>query len=140
MPQSQEDWTVHSLNIHGVFFERRCRLAVSETPDWRVLATNYPVEFPPPNGPWRGKEGSLDIWARREQNDLVVTDVLIECKKANPDFVNWIFFPSDGAIGSERFQFGKGTNIAEAGAPSGWTKQFAIANGTTDLLVANDAR
>ena len=54
-PTSQEDWTVHALNIHGVFFERRCAEVVASVPDWKVVSTNYPVEYPPPNGPWRGK-------------------------------------------------------------------------------------
>lgn len=90
---SQDEWTIHSLNIHGIFFERRCATLVESTNSWRVLATNYPVEFPPSNGPLRGKENSLDIWARRDDDSNLVVDVFIECKKANPELVNWIFFP-----------------------------------------------
>src|SRR5207249_7851953 len=50
-PVSDHDWTVHSINIHGVFFERWCQKVVSETPGWSLDSTNYPVEFPSPNGP-----------------------------------------------------------------------------------------
>ena len=90
-PNTQDEWTLHALNIHGVFFKRACVNLIGSATNWRVISTNYPVEFPPPNGPWRGKESSLDIWARRE-NETHVVDALIECKKANPEFVNWIFF------------------------------------------------
>src|SRR5438067_1186455 len=79
MATTQDEWTIHALNIHGVFFERRCESLVADTPGWKVLATNYPVEFPPPNGPWRGKESSLDIWARRDSEPSWVVDTLIEC-------------------------------------------------------------
>lgn len=45
-PINQEDWTVHALNIHGVFFERRCVEIVSGLAEWQVVSTNYPVEYP----------------------------------------------------------------------------------------------
>ena len=90
-PQSNHDWTIHSINIHGVFFERWCQRVVSEAPGWSLDSTNYPVEFPPPNGPIRGKESTLDIRASRRDADLAMV-LLIECKKNNPEFVNWIFF------------------------------------------------
>ena len=68
-PQTQHDWTVHSINIHGIFFERWCQHVVTEADGWNLDAVNYPVEFPPPNGPWRGKESTLDIRASREIGD-----------------------------------------------------------------------
>ena len=45
----EHDWTVHSINIHGFFFERWCQQAVSEAEGWTLNAVNYPVEFPPPS-------------------------------------------------------------------------------------------
>ncbi len=90
-PTSEHDWTVHAINIHGVFFERWCQKVVSETPGWSLDSTNYPVEFPPPNGPIRGKESTLDIRASSREGDSV-TVLPVECKKNNPDFINWIFF------------------------------------------------
>src|SRR2546425_12038665 len=90
-PVSDHDWTVHSINIHGVFFERWCQKVVSETQGWSLDSTNYPVEFPSPNGPLRGKESTLDIRASRVSGDHKLW-LLIECKKNNPEFINWVFF------------------------------------------------
>ena len=43
---TQDEWTTHVLNIHGVFFERRCATLVTGIKGWRVIAVNYPIEFP----------------------------------------------------------------------------------------------
>ena len=80
IPQTQHDWTVHSINIHRVFFERWCQQAVADAKGWTLDAVNYPVEFPPPSGPLRGKESALDIRASRGQSDDRLC-LLIECKK-----------------------------------------------------------
>ncbi len=40
-PHSDEEWTIHSLNIHGTFFERWCQRVIAETPPWQVKSTNY---------------------------------------------------------------------------------------------------
>jgi hypothetical protein len=94
-PKTQEEWTLHALNIHGIFFERLCQRLISESEGWTVRTTNYPVEFPPPNGPIRGKESALDIRAERDWPEHRIT-ILIECKKNNTEFVNWIFFKKRG--------------------------------------------
>lgn len=90
--QTEHDWTVHSINIHGLFFERWCQQAVAEAEGRTLDAANYPVEFPPPNGPWRGRESALDIRASRGESDNRLC-LLIECKKSNQEFVHWVFFP-----------------------------------------------
>lgn len=139
-PITQDQWSIHALNIHGVFFERRCAVAVADTPGWKVLATNYPVEYPLPNGPIRGKESSLDIWARKESDSNFVIDSLIECKKANPDFVNWIFFPKHGAASPTRFSFALATNNIDTNHPGQWSTQIQLRHGSTDIEIASDAR
>jgi hypothetical protein len=93
MPESDNDWIIHSLNIHGVFLELWCEKTISNDPNWRIRSVHEAVEFPPPQGPVRGKESHLDIRAERWTDDALLT-LLVECKKANPEFVNWIFFPS----------------------------------------------
>jgi hypothetical protein len=30
-PGSDDEWAIHSINIHGVFFERWCQHAIAET-------------------------------------------------------------------------------------------------------------
>lgn len=137
---TQDEWTIHALNIHGVFFERRCVDEVAGTPNWKVLSTNYPVEYPPPNGPWRGKESSLDIWARLGSDPNAIVDVFIECKKANPDFVNWIFFLKPESQQPTPFIFAKAINTMNPAGAGQWKSQFVMQRGTTDLSISNDAR
>lgn len=137
---TQDDWTIHALNIHGVFFERRCAASIAETEKWKVLATNYPVEYPPPNGPWRGKESSLDVWARNDADKSLVIDALIECKKANPEFVNWVFFPRSGAVPAAKFHFANATNTPSPTGTGPWTSGLQLRPGTTAIDLASDAR
>jgi hypothetical protein len=92
-PQSENDWTVHALNVHGAFLERWCASLIARQPGWRVRSAGYPVKLPPqPDIP--GRESAVDIVAQTTRGDLLVT-AIIECKKANPEFVNWTFFPRD---------------------------------------------
>ena len=64
-----------------------------------------PVEFPPPQQS-RGKESNLDIKAElhldgRDGYKNILT-LLIECKKNNPGFIKWLFFPKHQAKSSRR--------------------------------------
>src|SRR5882724_9808553 len=86
-PQTEHDWTIHSINIQGVFFERWCQAIINSTEDWRVTTTNYPVAV-------GGHQSALDIRADLERGQRRII-LLVECKKNNPDFVNWVFFPKD---------------------------------------------
>jgi hypothetical protein len=97
-PATEDEWIIHSVNIHGVFFERACRKIIDESKSWWVSSHNVPVEFPPPTDHSRGRESNLDIWAVYRHTSgfdggLRVLSLLIECKKNNPEFVKWIFFP-----------------------------------------------
>lgn len=94
-PSSEEDWITRALNIQGTFFERKCVRVIEETSGWSVISTNFPVEYPKSNSIRTGNESSLDIWARRITSDKEVLEIFIECKKANPDFVKWVFFPKN---------------------------------------------
>jgi hypothetical protein len=87
-PNSDHDWKIHSLNIHGIFFERWCQDTLEKLAPWKVKSTNYPVEF-------GGKESALDLWVQLVRNHQVL-NLPIECKKNNPDFIDWIFFPKKG--------------------------------------------
>jgi hypothetical protein len=91
-PTSDEEWSIHALNIQGTFFERWCQEIVAETHHWSLAGANYPVEYPPSNGPLPGVQSELDIRAELRVGDNLLT-LPIECKKHNPEFVNWIFFP-----------------------------------------------
>lgn len=139
-PASQEEWTVHALNIHGVFFERSCAEAVAIAPGWTVVSTNYPVEYPPPNGPWRGKESSLDIRARRELPNRHLFDVQIECKKANPEFVNWIFFPKRSLTGPPPFRNMVHANDPPESGSGAWSTKAYMQGGNAEMPIATDCR
>ncbi len=93
IPQSDEEWTTHVLNIQGTPFERRCREVVRQAgPQWKLQSTNYPVAFPPASDP-RSKPKNLDIWAEwKGIHGALCLTLPVECKKNNPEYTNWIFF------------------------------------------------
>ncbi len=88
--ESDSDWTIHSLNIQGTFFERWCQETAKKS-NWNVVSTSYPVEFPPHNGPLIGEQSTLDIYAQLAKDTILLT-LLVECKKNNPEFIDWVFF------------------------------------------------
>lgn len=103
-PADDHEWTIHSINIHGVFFERWCQSVIAKLQGWSVTKTNYPVAFPPPHYSFHTKESSLDIAAEHSSHRRTLL-LLIECKKNNPEFVNWVFFPKRHQSESNLFYF-----------------------------------
>lgn len=89
--KTDHEYTVDALNIEGIFFERLCRDIINCNAPWRVSSVNYPVEFPPPSISGRGQQSSLDIRCDLPVNGNLLT-LVIECKKADPSFHDWIFF------------------------------------------------
>lgn len=118
-PQTDSEWTIHSINIHGVFFEHWCEDLFRSVPELKVVSTNYPVEFPPPNGPFRGKESALDIRVQLRDGSKVIT-FIVECKKNNPDFVHWVFFPKRGEMAQRQFVVRVIDNITKQEPNLGW--------------------
>src|SRR5260370_8455192 len=85
-PTTNEEYAIQALTIHGAFFERKCQDIVNQAKGWSIRDANYPVEY-------KGQASNLDIWAERTHHASPLL-VPIECKKNNPDFVDWIFFAS----------------------------------------------
>lgn len=83
--KTSEQHAIHALNIHGIFFERKCQEVVRNANGWHIQETNYPVEY-------HSEVSNLDIWAESEEH-VTRIELPIECKKNNQDFVDWIFFP-----------------------------------------------
>jgi hypothetical protein len=137
-PTSERDWTIHSINIHGVFFERRCQKTVADNKDWKLKLVNYPVEFPPPNGPLRGKESTLDIRAECHRQDRCLT-LLIECKKNNPELVNWVFFPKYSVPSTSSVIVEKIDNTPHPAAP-GWAVTAKVQRINSSLVATDEAR
>jgi len=82
---TDDEYTIHALNIHSTFFERKCQHVVNQSKDWKVIETNYPVTS-------GNQNSNLDIWAERGKGRAQLIELPIECKKNNPDFIDWIFF------------------------------------------------
>jgi hypothetical protein len=121
-PVTDNDWIIHSLNIHGSFFQRKCVDMIINFPiqtvrtNIRLVETEYPVEYPPRKvTDFKNKESRLDILARiRSENyPNYAMDVVIECKKNNPEFTNWIFFEKYPDSGQK--QSFVGTYVGENG-------------------------
>lgn len=91
-PRSDDDWTIRSINIHGLFLERWCQEVICHQSGWELKSVNYPVEFPKATAALRGEESALDARAELPLPPEQKLTLLIECKKHNPEFVNWIFF------------------------------------------------
>ena len=138
-PQTQHDWTVHSINIHGIFFERWCQQIVAESKGWTLDSVNYPVEFPPPNGPLRGKESTLDIRASRDISDNRQC-LLIECKKNNPEFVDWVFFQKPQDRAGKDFIISQIENTPRNPPATGWVTNSSMRHLTSNFVVADEAR
>ncbi len=83
---TDEEHTIHASNIHGAFFERKCQDVVHNAKNWQIQDTNYPVTY-------GGANSNLDIWADSGRTWASTRAVLlIECKKNNHGFIDWIFF------------------------------------------------
>ncbi len=103
------EWTIHSLNIHGIFFQKLIASIVDKHNEkqLRLVTTEYPVEFPSGNQYSNRKESRLDVYAQIRPRFYPTRRIclLIECKKANPDFVDWIFFPKFPSFGLPKISF-----------------------------------
>ncbi|MGH7412423.1 MAG: hypothetical protein ACREJ6_15375 [Candidatus Methylomirabilis sp.] len=130
-PVSDHDWTIHSLNIHGIFFQRWCQRTIEDSKGWKVKSVNYPVEF-------NGRESNLDIRAELRLHDGILT-LLVECKKNNPDFIDWIFFPKyqhpTNLINVPRM-----TNMRRQAPPYGWEVDSGLQMLQANLPIADEAR
>ena len=93
-PATEEEWMTHVLNIHGTPFEHLCQYHLQQSPDWAFKSSRYPVEFPPSYTPQvsQTRNSELDLWGTCNPPGLKI-ELLVECKKNNPEYTNWVFFP-----------------------------------------------
>jgi len=138
-PNTEQEWTIHSINIHGIFFERWCQKVIEQTKIWTLDSVNYPVEFPPSNGPFRGKESTLDIRASRDMTDRRVC-LLIECKKNNPDFVHWVFFQKPRERANTDFVFSSVANWVKDSITHRWEPEMGSVPSPHDYIVTDEGR
>ena len=113
-PQTEDEHRVHALNIHGQFFEKWCEQVVRTTENWKVEAVEEPVEL---DLPGRVRvEGTVDILAERGEKQRLTLP--IECKKANPDLAQWVFFPH--RYDDLPIQLRRHRSIASSSTTAGW--------------------
>jgi hypothetical protein len=89
-PTTEDEHRIHALNIQGQFFERWCEEIARSTERWRVQAVDEPLEAQLQVA--RTIEGTVDLLIERGETQRLT--VPIEVKKANPDLVHWVFFPT----------------------------------------------
>ena len=135
-PTTQHEWTIHSINIHGVFFERWCQQVIEDKRGWELYRTNFPVACPPPmKDGLETRESALDVRAVW-YGSFGSINLVIECKKNNPEYVDWIFFekPRRGLTLFRAIE----TIPTRSQPPS--QSRFFFAYPLRDLLVADEAR
>lgn len=139
-PQTNDEWTIHSLNIHGIFFQRWCEDVIAHSNGWKHLHSEYPVEFPPASGTKRGDESALDIRAEFSLHSDDLLTLLIECKKNNPGFVNWIFFPKSQPLREESIRYTKIDLVGTTPGSDHWSSRTAQDTYGLQGFVMNEAR
>jgi hypothetical protein len=98
-PTSDDDWKIHALNIHGGFFEQKIASIVHKCLPNQLyyITSEYPVEV-------SNEESRLDVlgFVPSSWNPKNGIFFPIECKKHNPEFIDWIFYPKvqEKVIGS----------------------------------------
>src|SRR5262245_30095608 len=129
VPRIDQEWTIHSLNIDGAFLERACEQMLSR-PGYRVLSRNLPVEV-------SGHASSLDVLATCKRDEKTFY-LLIECKKANPEFIDWVFFLKKRTVSPT---FRRIVQVSKNGwFTDGQNTETQIAEMARQLVVADDAR
>jgi hypothetical protein len=128
---TDEEFTIQALTIHGAFFERKCQDVVRQTENWTVRDTNYPVEH-------QGKASNLDLWAEKTAAAARLS-LPIECKKNNPEFIDWVFFPQSAHTDSASYVQGISLK-AQVGKAGNWAIQPLLLRMQYDLVVCDEAR
>lgn len=130
-PVTNEEFAIQALTIHGAFFERKCQDIVRRTENWTLRDANYPVEH-------QGKASNLDLWAEKMAASVRLS-FPIECKKNNPEFVDWIFFSQSARTASDLYVQGIGIRT-QYGNAGNWAIQPLRWRMKYDLVVCDEAR
>lgn len=94
-PESDKEWKINSLNIRGLFFQRLIISLIKQHRQLHLKNIDYPVLFPKDSNNTFRSESLLDVYAYNRYRFRFPVDInlLIECKKVNPNSIDWIFFP-----------------------------------------------
>jgi hypothetical protein len=131
VPDTDEEFAIQALTIHGAFFERKCQDTITQAKDWALRETNYPVEH-------QEKASNLDIWAEKKVAAARLS-FPIECKKNNPEFIDWVFFPRPAHAVPDLYV--RVIEIQKQPGPAGtWAMSTLHQRIQYDLVVADEAR
>jgi hypothetical protein len=91
-PETDDEWTIHSLNIHGVLLQFKiAEIIATYNRRLSLLHTEYPVEI---SSEGKFSESRIDVLGVLfHRYNAANIYLIIECKKCNPEFVDWVFFP-----------------------------------------------
>lgn len=103
LPSMSDDAArTEALNVAGTFFQRKVAGEFRRRGGWRVLAEEYPVTYPQ-TGPLSERQSSaMDIWVANSEAwhggspGSPAFAAQIECKKADPGFIDWVFLLKHG--------------------------------------------
>lgn len=85
MKQDLSELLLNALNEQGFIFQEACKHCLEEVQTgWKVKAFEYPVSL-------QGNDTRVDIVLRNSDSDSPELWALIECKRADPEFVYWLF-------------------------------------------------
>ncbi len=87
MVQNLTELLFNALNEQGHLFQERCwdvLRSAQETTRWAVKAYDYPVSL-------NGLETKIDLVLQYQGNPHPEIYALIECKRADPEYVYWLF-------------------------------------------------
>jgi len=101
-PSSNDSARTDALNVAGTFFQRKVAGEFRRS-GWLVLAEEYPVTYPQ-SGPLSERQsGAMDIWVINSaafhggSPAGSAFSSQMECKKADPGFIDWVFFRKHGS-------------------------------------------
>jgi len=97
--QKKNDFLTRSIEQQGLFFHQRCKIEINNNKIWKVAAVEHPYYL-------GEKGGRIDLVAIKYQEISFESTsnrifLVIECKRANPDFKTWVFFPEYSLKGGE---------------------------------------
>lgn len=81
------DLLFNALNEQGYLFREACEQALKNkegTTGWEVKASEYPVSL-------QGQDTRVDIVLRSKTSSSPELYALVECKRADPAYIYWIF-------------------------------------------------
>lgn len=77
----------NALNEQGYLFQEACEQALRDkerTTGWEVIASEYPVSL-------QGRDTRIDIVLRSKISSSPELYALVECKRADPSYIYWVF-------------------------------------------------